>query len=986
MKFIRLDIHNINSIENGIIDFESQVFSGEPMFLIHGPTGSGKSTILDAICLALYCTTPRLASIKGAKFFDEDYLKAGQKLEMQINDVRQYVRRGLRQGDNAYVRLIFEANDAQQYVAAVEFHIGRGNSLAGPAWTLTLPTGEIIGSKIEIKSIIVQKTGLDFQQFCRTTMLAQGDFTAFLKAEQNEKAAILEKITKTDIFFRIGQQINERALEEKHALDLLRTSIDSLSANVPQQDEIDELKRHLSDIIVQDTICQYLTQLWEQQLTWLIAYRQTTERQQLCRQELQQYVEKSNSEQFKQAQKDIELWRKTEKERKAIADIKQLNQQKKQINQLLKSIIALKVNLLIAMDKRRKDKQQLQGELNALTENEQSLTKTLEDIAAQIEQYEKLNIRQSYDSMQKSSLTCSRLMSLFEDLEKIKSDISTAKKLLSELEENMAEQKTALEKLKNQEQLNEQELSATQQMYDNVSAALNDYAVAMRHKLTQGAQCPVCGQVVNSVRHDDEFRKVVKPYEDKLTQLRQVKQQLEQSIIDTTRLIVSAEEKKKAQTRDYNAGKEKNEKVKNECRQLLQNLADAGYDTEDISALKSGLTDQLNGLEALMRDNEARVKQRDELQKKLKRNADLQAATRLRIQSINNFEAAFQQLDFTAVPDSMDDVGRAESDMSDADLRNTCAEYASQLLTYQQKTKMIDDGLTEAEEIISKSGVERDVLEQLGTISYDYIERLDRRINEILSLIEQSKGQFKVIDTELVALNSQKIYLSQSDTEQTLSLRIDEYKSEHVKATENTGKIKQQLAHYQHMQQKVAEQNILYQKRKQIYEKWEELSRIFGGSRDNPKFRTIAQAYVLKELLVHANTFLEQFMPRYSLECASDNLVVQIRDKYCGGQLRTFATASGGESFVVSLALALALMSLGNQTISADILFIDEGFGSLDQDTLQTVIDTLAALHHISQRKIGLISHVEILKERIPLKVNLIRQNNIVKAIECSVV
>ena len=299
---------------------------------------------------------------------------------------------------------------------------------------------------------------------------------------------------------------------------------------------------------------------------------------------------------------------------------------------------------------------------------------------------------------------------------------------------------------------------------------------------------------------------------------------------------------------------------------------------------------------------------------------------------------------------------------------------------------MIDDGLTEAEEIISKSGVERDVLEQLGTISYDYIERLDRRINEILSLIEQSKGQLKVIDTELVALNSQKIYLSQSDTEQTLALRIDEYKSEHVKATENTGKIKQQLAHYQHMQQQVAEQNILYQKRKQIYEKWEELSRIFGGSRDNPKFRTIAQAYVLKELLVHANTFLEQFMPRYSLECASDNLVVQIRDKYCGGQLRTFATASGGESFVVSLALALALMSLGNQTISADILFIDEGFGSLDQDTLQTVIDTLATLHHISQRKIGLISHVEILKERIPLKVNLIRQNNIVKAIECSVV
>lgn len=165
------------------------------------------------------------------------------------------------------------------------------------------------------------------------------------------------------------------------------------------------------------------------------------------------------------------------------------------------------------------------------------------------------------------------------------------------------------------------------------------------------------------------------------------------------------------------------------------------------------------------------------------------------------------------------------------------------------------------------------------------------------------------------------------------------------------------------------------------YEQWHKLYEIFGSS-DGKKFRNIAQSYVLRQLLAGANEYLRQLTDRYELEAQPGSLTILLKDKEAGGVLRPTSTISGGESFLTSLALALGLSSLGSRAASMDILFIDEGFGTLDGTYLETVMDALERLHQMGGRKVGIISHVESLKERLATQVRVVRVSSTLSRIE----
>ena len=164
-------------------------------------------------------------------------------------------------------------------------------------------------------------------------------------------------------------------------------------------------------------------------------------------------------------------------------------------------------------------------------------------------------------------------------------------------------------------------------------------------------------------------------------------------------------------------------------------------------------------------------------------------------------------------------------------------------------------------------------------------------------------------------------------------------------------------------------------------QRWERLHDLFGSS-EGDKFRNIAQSYVLEQLLVNANSYLRQFTDRYEMECQPGSLTIILRDKEAGGILRPVSTISGGESFLISLSLALGLSSLSRNSISMDTLFIDEGFGTLDSSYLSTVMDALERLHQIGGKRIGIISHVESLKERLTTQIQVTRINNTLSKVE----
>ena len=144
------------------------------------------------------------------------------------------------------------------------------------------------------------------------------------------------------------------------------------------------------------------------------------------------------------------------------------------------------------------------------------------------------------------------------------------------------------------------------------------------------------------------------------------------------------------------------------------------------------------------------------------------------------------------------------------------------------------------------------------------------------------------------------------------------------------------------------------------YKRWAELCEELG-SKNGDKFKRIAQSYILGELLHSANGYLQQFNDRYELEAKPGSLIILVRD-LMQGDLTSVNTLSGGESFMVSLALALALSSTTGKMFSVDTLFIDEGFGSLSENYLDNVMETLNRLYEIGGRRVGIISHVEALK------------------------
>jgi exonuclease SbcC len=201
-----------------------------------------------------------------------------------------------------------------------------------------------------------------------------------------------------------------------------------------------------------------------------------------------------------------------------------------------------------------------------------------------------------------------------------------------------------------------------------------------------------------------------------------------------------------------------------------------------------------------------------------------------------------------------------------------------------------------------------------------------------------------------------------------LQARLKVLNDERSSLQEQGGALKQQLQADQdkHHSQKALFEQIEHQR--QVFDDWAYLSDLIGSA-DGAKFRRFAQGLTLDHLVYLANQQLQRLHARYQLQRkAGEALELQVLDTWQADSVRDTKTLSGGESFLVSLALALALSDLVSHKTSIDSLFLDEGFGTLDRDTLDVALDALDSLNS-SGKMIGIISHVDALKERIPVQI-----------------
>jgi exonuclease SbcC len=168
------------------------------------------------------------------------------------------------------------------------------------------------------------------------------------------------------------------------------------------------------------------------------------------------------------------------------------------------------------------------------------------------------------------------------------------------------------------------------------------------------------------------------------------------------------------------------------------------------------------------------------------------------------------------------------------------------------------------------------------------------------------------------------------------------------------------------------------------FQHWNVLQTAFGDATGD-RFSKIAQQYTLDLLIQIANKKLSEFKARYILQQEKhpkgDSHLVVV-DQYLGNQIRSVDTLSGGEMFLTSLALAMALSEFASQNAQLNTLFIDEGFGTLDPDSLNAAMEAIDTIRHQSKKMIGLISHVQELRERIHCQIEVKPKGNGQSAIE----
>ncbi len=387
----------------------------------------------------------------------------------------------------------------------------------------------------------------------------------------------------------------------------------------------------------------------------------------------------------------------------------------------------------------------------------------------------------------------------------------------------------------------------------------------------------------------------------------------------------------------------------------------------DTDTLQKHLTD----FELLTKEQAVQVSNLEELQKD--RHAllpkELSLAQQHQLLKISKKEASVQfeknQKDFLLLKEKQTKLqGQEQENLKELD---KIKPRLDALLLALEKEILESDFLNK--EAVITALLSKDAKEALEIIK----QKIDTSSTEILALkesLELKTSKHNMLKSfEISFLEAREKWLSLKETKDTVLQRIGEIKQIFKKEAEV---ISRNQGVFDAI--KIQEKSL---------KKWTDLIHLLGGSKD--AFNTYVQRLTLQNLIAFANIHLFKLNKRYSLKMNSnyktgEELNFNLIDHYQTGQVRYVDTSSGGEKFIISLALALGLSDLASNNVNIDSLFIDEGFGTLDSSTLETVIATLETLQ-AQGKMIGIISHVDNLKERIPTQIQIHKKSNGVSSV-----
>ena len=1002
MKPIRLELKEFGPYKNEIIEWDRII--NEPIFLITGKTGSGKSTLFDAITYALYNKTTGgkdIASLRTKTALDKD--KTQVNFDFELSGKKYRIERTL-----AYLKA-GNKNLTSGKVALMQYNDEKL---------------EVIATKEqEVKEKVEGLIGLDDKQFCQIIILPQGKFKEFLLSKSSEKKETLRSLFNTYFYQKFVEQLQEQAKK----LDISHKQKEKeLITRFEQFDVEEELRKF--EYLKDENFEEILSIIQSQEETIKIEKKELLKLERSFSKEKENFIELSKlNDKFTQLKNNkLELEELSGKEdyysrlKLEVEKLKELQKSKDKIIEYstllnrLSQLRRLEKDLLIDTEKYKLDlennkKLELElnvqktdieelrketidykffynnlNELNLAKTNIEIYSKSLEELTLKKETYKELDsslkvAKESYlEDIEEKNILESSIGKLKLDVLKKEQDVEKLEEYNNKLSEvndksvKLTVDKKQLKELEVEKKKLEQEVELLNK--NKEQEILNGFLL----KLHEGDDCPLCKQKIEHLPDIPDLAVVDESIEKSL-------QKVNKDIIQLETLIKKDEEEiGRISTLLKNLEDTINFKAKEELSQLEDELKVENIKLTDISKVIKTSEDKIKGLNREIEELSELFKNEDEIkQNHLEaKNKIEQFEKNVKIE-LNIFADYYEKIQ-SQVEDFDNTCNALQNNSSELLVRKTKLETEQKnnkenLLEVSKRIEIIVDSFTNSK--LNKYYITLEMAEE-NIAELNNLENYESQINKfedakkiIVNSIEKLEEELKEIERPDLEEGQQKLKNIESQVNDfiekvaILNTRLENNKklydkihSEYINLLESSKEIREIIA----------------------------FSDVVSGKTENRKsLETYVQGYYLDLILVAGTKRLLQMTnDRYRFVRRDEKskggglqgLEIEIHDIYLNST-RIISSLSGGELFLASLALALGLAEvIQNESggISLETIFIDEGFGSLDAETLDIALTTLIDLQSYG-RNIGIISHVSELKERIRPKVEVYSKDNYAK-------
>ena len=966
------------------IDFES--FQEDGLFLITGPTGSGKTMIFDAMIFALYGKT-------SGQIRQTDSLRCDHAL----NEIPTFVEFSFSLHQQNYT---IKRNP--------KYYLEGKKTPKQPSALLTLPDGKMVEGIKEVNQKMISLLGVDDQQFKQICMIAQGEFTKLIMASSDEREKVLRELFHSETYQKLEEKLKVHLKTYQDKYDLLLNKRKDLMQELQVEDHQEYLSKQTKLIASQQKEYDDLKKDLDQKKQQLQLYRLQNQRLIQLKDLKQQFQDlKKQENDYQELNKTVDTLKKAQetnylyisyiKQQKKLQTLK-LNQEDflKQLKKLEKDYQEKKVQADF-LDYKQQTKEKLQNQI-------QETKQLINQIYQYQNDYQNLQtLKQQYRMLDEEHKLFLKKKEKFEnglqrDQERIQSEqqVQSKYELIKQQYVRLNEQKVKVHQLsdyydqilklnENKSDLQE-EYTVVEKQVDHEKMQYNQMEKLYFRKqagifalqLKEDQPCPICGSLHHPHPAQIEKEDITKEKLDQ--QAKKVKQQ-EHRLQDILQKILLSNQKKEMlvkQTKQLSSELNIQEEISKEI--FIKELDHLSKDEKRMKKEYLELQDELKYIQKLKKSVALSLKDMSTYESK-----ELKQA-----QSLENIQVQIHQLS-GKLDDSLRQYEIGEVNKNYQQVQKEYRQLSLEIETIQQDYEKVKNKYLEIKTKISSLNQqiiqEQEIYDELDNkyhtaldafINEEEFLNLKTQINQI-SILEKKYQDYLI---SLKSLNEQIISLENEVKDSTyvdlssLSETIKEVNQQLREKNDDLEKLKIDYSLKEKMVKDIQKINQQLEKDEDTYQRYLDLYNLASGKNNA---RVSIERYVLatyfENMLIYANVIMKQLSQgRYQLLRKDDagkgrsqqGLELDVFDQE-SGNIRSIKTLSGGESFKAALSLALGLSRMVQDYaggIELNTLFIDEGFGSLDSQSLDQAMNCLMELHH-ENKLIGIISHVSDLKDRI---------------------